>query len=720
MVGCPHRGCGCHIRAQGTCAALAGFTFNIECARMEESMREFVIELCTTRDWDGTRIVPVEQNDELLYIATGVKKSNIRLIPPIIPRHGMPEDSPLVQSSYKIERMMRVTDVQYFEMRTGLGFQTGWFEQNVWCCLPLTREVPSLQVLCARTVSPWRMAYGLENGRPPVISRKVNLYPRKQGRAILKQARPWVKVQPEIMETVRVDMVDVLDLLYYKLGTKNHIGKHRSHVDYESFLQMSLGTSEGINAGAPKQVVLPDESILKISPVAQKAEMFETNIKDVHNSILNGDFPPSYFKNSEKDELDLIEAQIRKVMSEDGWGAKLDKLRIFNIPSAVFIMFERLISQLRFAIERQRSIRIGGSHGHGGTDKLAVLLNIALHNCFEICIEAGDISGLDFSIPAEDLSIFYSSMLVYDIPEGPYYDIKKRIVDYVCRFIVNQLINLTASLWAIKTGGMPSGAWGTSHGDSWILLLWFCMFLLTQVKQAPPEKRDKLFEAALDLIVIVIYGDDHGWNRTMDPEIVQWFNGDAFSAWLKTYKDVDMRDQMCTSFASKTSNGYLTHRGFVFLKHFSVINPYRDLPNQPTFIAFRETPEFVVRAIHGRVPKSRTCFDVILSLLGHSYGTYASNRDAWEVMALMYQNCLDELGLSDEEVLSKILVDLSEDDVADFRRKGVDVADLIKGFPTWERLVRQNEISPIHDNVVRVTEDEALVSTAFDDKDWIA
>jgi len=155
-----------------------------------------------------------------------------------------------------------------------------------------------------------------------------------------------------------------------------------------------------------------------------------------------------------------------------------------------------------------------------------------------------------------------------------------------------------------------------------------------------------------------------------------------------------------------------------FLKYYSVVNPYIDRPKQPTFIAFRETPEYIVRAVHGRIPRSRTCYDVILSLMGHSYGTYASNRDAYDIMALMYQNCLDQLGLDDEEVLNKIMVDLSSDDIADFRRKGIDVGDLIKGFPSWDRLISQNEYSPIHENNIQPGDPEVVLLEDCDGVEW--
>jgi len=413
----------------------------------------------------------------------------------------------------------------------------------------------------------------------------------------------------------------------------------------------------------------------------------------------------------------MLDAALREIMTDEAWSKKLDKLRIYNIPSGVFIMFERLVSQLRFAIERLGPIRIGGTHGHSGTDRLAKLLNITLQNCWDLCIEAADVSGLDYSISAEDLSIFYSGMLLYEERGTPEYEIKRRILQYVIKNVVNQLVSM-AGQWAVKAGGMPSGLYGTSHGDSFILLLWWCMFLVVQILSAPDNLRDKLMEAALDWLMIVIYGDDHLWNRTMDPEVTAWFNGLAFTRFLKLYKDVELRDQVCTSFASKQKHGYLVHTGAIFLKYYSVVNPYIDRPKQPTFIAFRETPEYIVRAVHGRIPRSRTCFDVILSLMGHSYGTYASNRDAYDIMALMYQNCLDQLGLDDEEVLNKIMVDLSSDDIADFRRKGIDVGDLIKGFPSWDCLISQNEYSPIHENNIQPGDPEAVLLEDYDGVEW--
>ena len=329
-------------------------------------------------------------------------------------------------------------------------------------------------------------------------------------------------------------------------------------------------------------------------------------------------------------------------------------------------------------------------------DALAAQLGISWAKRWDVCCEAADVSGLDYSMPAEELSDFYSSAGLYDIPYGPDYEMKCEILKYCCQYVVYQITHLLGPIWVIKTGGMPSGVLATSHGDSWVLLRWFCTYLIRQIFAAPESLREKLFNAAMELIRIAIYGDDHVWNRTMDPEITEWFNGDSFTHFLKTYYDVTLRDQKCTSFCSRSFRGYIVHEGMVFLKQFAVENPYRKEEDQPDFIAFRETPEFVMRAVHGKEDKVRTLFDFVLSVIGHAYNTNASNPDAWMTLFFMYRNAITLMGLSEGDIISHALRDLSHDDIADFRRKGVDIKDLLEGFPTFERLIDQNKKQPIH------------------------
>lgn len=60
-----------------------------------------------------------------------------------------------------------------------------------------------------------------------------------------------------------------------------------------------------------------------------------------------------------------------KQMDDEKWYVFVNKLRVFNIPSAVFIYLERMASLVRHIRERGRVIRIGHRWPRGGGDTIA-------------------------------------------------------------------------------------------------------------------------------------------------------------------------------------------------------------------------------------------------------------------------------------------------------------------------------------------------------------
>ena len=130
-----------------------------------------------------------------------------------------------------------------------------------------------------------------------------------------------------------------------------------------------------------------------------------------------------------------------------------------------------------------------------------------------------------------------------------------------------------------------------------------------------------------------------------------------------------------------------------YLKHYIVINPYKDQDGQPLFLPFRESKEIVAKAIVGREIKgTRTPLDVALSCIGHAYGTFASNRNAYDRLKALYESCLTEIKGQDklEQMVLKASNDLKT--VRTLNRLGIDIAELYHGFPTWQALIDKNRL----------------------------
>jgi len=257
---------------------------------------------------------------------------------------------------------------------------------------------------------------------------------------------------------------------------------------------------------------------------------------------------------------------------------------------------------------------------------------------------------------------------------------------------------MLGELWAMQKGGVPSGCFNTSHMDSWIMALYFFLFAYYQIDKAPDEFCDELEDALVRLIFLVVYGDDHAWNKSDVDLVAFYFSGVAFQKFMKECFDVDIRELKDGIPFLSTVSGYGTiiTLGLTFLKYQFILNPHVG-PRQPRYLPFRETWEFVIRALIGTKGELRGPMDVLLSSIGHAYGTYASNRNAYESLKAIYEASIQCVGPNYKEKMREYLEIMPEDDVRQMRRKGVTIRELLSGFPSWETLIKKNEVDlPYH------------------------
>jgi len=278
-----------------------------------------------------------------------------------------------------------------------------------------------------------------------------------------------------------------------------------------------------------------------------------------------------------------------------------------------------------------------------------------------------------------------------------------RAIDYVARTVAARIVRVFKRLWAVVVGKMPSGAWMTSHGDSWILALWFYMFGIMQISKAPIEDRERMEqELVLRVIIMIVYGDDQVLAMLRN-ETVPYFNIEQFTIWCKVYLNVILRDVMHDiPYVVETRNGYAQAEGVIFLKHFNARNK-STLPGQSYYLPFRNMVDYQIKSVWGRECKDRDIYDVILSVIGHSYGTYGSNYDAYSWLKHMYVSSFTLIGNTPGETLGTAVsrAHTNSDFVKKMRQADIQMEDLRKGFPTWETLVKKNVYDDVYHSQVR-------------------
>jgi len=532
----------------------------------------------------------------------------------------------------------------------------------------------------------------------------ADLYPYKMAKSVLNLQRTVHKRIPG--SGPAWDCLDEgLRLLYNQFGTSHYIGRLNIPFTLDDLEGMPLGTSAGLNKPetTPGRVRPPvihlDDCDIKVS-ASKKYETLPTDLKSLVAWLLDADAPDlSVMWNTVPKNENFID--FIKQMSIPEWDLLMQKLRLYVIPSSIFVLMERLVSRVRFRLERGRIIQIGHSHSRGGADRLAERLRVNFNNEMLKIIVEGDIKNFDQSVMEEFIDLYFSHGLVYDKPGTPEYTVRLRITKFLIRSVLCRLTHLFGSVWGIQTGGVPSGILNTSHLDSWVMALWFFMFGVYQVKIAPDCDKEMLEEALVDMVALIVYGDDHLWNKTSDPKIAPYFSGYAFARFMKRYFDVEVRGiKDGITFLSDTVMGMLSRIGATFLRHQFVLNAWRDSDDNPVpsmrrtgqcrYLPFRESREYFARCAWGKENRVRTELDIILSCIGHAYGTYNSNHYAWYGLKMIYSEAVKSLGLPEAETLRQVIGHATDDDFKEMRRKGVTREEILQGFPTEETLREKN------------------------------
>jgi len=661
---------------------------------------------------DGTHVVPCLGDHELLRLhAKMVKNGNMIPVAPPVPELSYPSTGDFVPPNEDVKECFRRADLDYLteKMKTKVYGPKSYeeFRNQVWTQATDWRDAQgrwqpiSLLNLGLRPESMYNACFGLRNGHPCCVTAVENLFPHKFADTVLKMDRPVHKPLPQ-SEAATKFLDKALKLMYHHLDTEKYFGKFKIPVSFDRIENISLGTSAGLNKAGHRErreiIERGVRSVLIVDASAKKLEMLENDINFTINWMLDPDAPDPMvmWKVVEKDE----NFYSLEYYTPEEWHNRMMKLRLYLIPSSNFILAERLVSVDRMKLEHGKFIQVEHKHPHGGMDRLARCLKVTSLNEWKKILVEGDIKNMDQSTNEWLINLFYSYGLIYDDPNGPDYDVRKRIIKMLIRQISIRFTHLFGPTWAAVTGGVPSGIFNTSHMDSWIVTLYLMLFVTFQMMTADPKDFDKLEEAALYLFAAIVYGDDHVYNKTEDELCQSYFSGVAFSNFMKTYFDVDIRDMRDgVSFLSSSRNGKLVVRGMTFLKHQAVLNPHKiSLTDaQPRYLPFRESFEYFIRIAWGKHNKVRTLFDVILSCIGHAYGTYASNHDAYVGIHAIYKNAMDMLGVPECQILSQVVADLPEDDFKDLRRKGISREELLNGFPAWETLIRKNELNePYH------------------------
>jgi len=665
---------------------------------MREDCKKFFRSIAERYDYDGKSLVSSLYPDPGTSFAIETSGTNVECVSAPYPRGGWPgTEGEVYHLSAGIEDLVKRADRLHLLRTTGIIYQDNDYSA-------LYSHQPPTSLLSASlgsfTNSMWSIAFGRTDGQPHWTNRASNLYPTKIVDICLKHAQNrHTHEGTQAHELLPLYSV-ALDFLYHRLGTSRFIGKMGWGIDLEAIEGRALHASAGNNRGRVESHVLNPYTTMKISPCGAK---YESHVQDLQAWLDYMRDPTQPFSTEWKISVkNEIVVHPGKKMTPEQADANAKKGRTFCTPGSRFSCGELMVGQ-RMKIERGEWISIGHSWSRGGADKLAQSLGVtSIAQGFEERFQEGDVTGMDHVVYGRDTDLYMSLGLIYDKADQPDAYARRFVTEYLIANLLCRQTQIMANVWAMIRGEVPSGLQNTSHMDSFQMAFWFVLYILRRAFDpgTPLEDRTAILEALADwLICIVLYGDDHLFTVGSSPLLNKYFSIITWRDFLKTYYKVEIRDcKLNATLLSIEKDGCLVHTGGCYLKHYVVINPYKDRERQPLFLPYRESKEILAKAILGREIKGiRTPLDVALSCIGHAYGTYASNRNAYDRLKALYDTCL--IGI-DHQAAVDYFVSKSNQDVRSVRmlnRFGINIADLYHGFPSFESLIKKNEVDyPYH------------------------
>lgn len=643
----------------------------------------------------GTKVVSRQQATAVAMLEDMVASSpNMTRITAPFPHSYFPQSIPHPELLEPVKRVLEDSD-NYFREE----YYSQYIPHRKYHVSESNGEkvlFPTLASLCYRAIPdagafmPAYDALKTYDGRRQSVSAMADLSPEKIVSAYKKlSVPPDNPLIAEIMPSYEV----ALNRLYYAMGTADLKGTIVANIDLESLEGVYMGSSNGKKPGPREEHQVSEGVRLSKDPCGKKYENFYPTVKQFMDFVLTGDRPTTVSSTALKDEM---KHDRDKPKDPDKYAAWLQKVRIFIMPDGFIPFVERVAATaVRRKIEVGNVIRIGQTWSHGGMDFLARALQID-DEMDDYVLEEGDFNSLDTTVRQKLIELFYAASIYYFKPDVGDYDIILACIQLLIEDISQRITLLYGDIWVIITGNVPSGIWNTSMADSWIVALLFFWYVSHQMKMMPAKVR-RLCEKYLVVrkIHIVDYGDDHGVRTPKNELVRQWISLPGWNSWLGKYWGMQIRDMKQVPFLSVPSPlGYLITVGLCFLKYYAVRNPEYGRPGQPKYLPYRPTAEITLRLIWSREPRRRDLYDIMLSCLGHAYGTYASNLHAYLFLRTVYAHILQALDLKEEVAVSNMMTFKSEKLMKDIKKRGMTEEQFRYGFPTLEKLFALNVVEP--------------------------
>jgi len=285
----------------------------------------------------------------------------------------------------------------------------------------------------------------------------------------------------------------------------------------------------------------------------------------------------------------------------------------------------------------------------------------------------------------------YGASVYYD-KKATDYDLFLKLMKLTCENLSVKMVHIFGSVWKIMVGMMPSGAFETSHGNSWIVqLLWwsYCEYVI----YLHPEIGEAFEKAFLTHeIEAGVYGDDH--NLALRDVLTEYINEVGYAAFVAEFWGMEITEpRECNFISVPNDSGNLKYRGVAWLKKYFILRTDAYPNNLPDVLPYKRLDDALVKFAWGNSERY-ALIDQAIACIGLAYDNMGVNAVAHEMLTELFTFCIQKMEITNMNDLRFEFFKFDRTDKKDITKimgkTGIPVDTVFQGFPTREKLLQMH------------------------------
>lgn len=548
----------------------------------------------------------------------------------------------------------------------------------------------NLAQMAALKFSTYHMTFGSKFGFNNSFMSKENFYPKKLPMLLNEYSNDTHYMTQNAKNIMASHGAKALSMMYDYMGVKKYFKTRVFTFDLDD-LHLTVSFNPGTSAGPRKGPSIPTIQICnvtyKVTSSGKKIDQLEFVLQEIQraweNYLETGRFEMEKDLWSIAYKQEVFNAWDKATKAE--YEKMANKCREFFIPFCKTYFISSIVGTYRQNIERGSLIKIGFRWWKGGAYELAKQLRYTEN----VTMGKGDVKKMDKHIKRHLLNLFSSENLRYynfsdvDKTHGDFF---KELVEWAGDSLAVKVVNTVGDRFVVMNGVLPSGAYETSHANSWIMGYLYFLFLAHCA--TGPNGTRVMQAVASGAIVFVVYGDDHILSTPTD--LWNVCGEHKFKEFVLGFGLIIQDDGQFPFLSRVGKYGELIVPGISFLQHYFVLREEVGLDEDyPPVLPFRPSHKTIVKVPYGSgAPRSNV--DNVLAVIGMAYDSKGTNEYTYLFLRGLYATLIEPAlaeGSTPGEDVENFLRRVSgcptlSYDITKLLRKGsITLDELANGFP---------------------------------------